>query len=238
MTNIRTRLLASAVAILITAGCAGARTDASPTPAPASVTSPEGAIARVMTAEPRLASITARNAAAVGQASWFEVARPGGAGAFVVTVRVGWGDCEAGCIDEHRWQYAVEPDGHVSVVNEVGPAVPEAAWPASAAMRGTGIGGRATAGPVCPVERNPPDPGCAARPVAGAVLVIRDATGTQLARVTTGADGTFFMSLPPGDYVVEPQPANGLMGTAGPQNVKVSDGAVSAIQVDYDTGIR
>jgi hypothetical protein len=238
MTNIRPGLPAVIALTLILVACAGTPTDASPTPASASVTLPEQAVAKVISAEPRLASITAHDPAAVGQASWFEVARPGGAGAFVVRVRVGWGDCEAGCIDEHRWQYAVEPDGRVSVVSEVGPAVPEAAWPASGAVRGTGIGGRATAGPVCPVEQIPPDPQCAARPVAGAVLVVRDARGSQLARVTTGADGAFFVSLPPGDYVVEPQPANGLMGTAGPQNVKVSDGLVSTIQLDYDTGIR
>jgi hypothetical protein len=30
----------------------------------------------------------------------------------------------------------------------------------------------------------------------------------------------------------------GLMGTARPQNVTVASGAVSTIQIDYDTGIR
>jgi hypothetical protein len=53
-----------------------------------------------------------------------------GVGAFVVSVRVGWGDCQAGCIDEHSWVYAVAPDGTVTVQSEEGPPVPAEAWPA------------------------------------------------------------------------------------------------------------
>ena len=109
--------------------------------------------------------------------------------------------------------------------------------PVPAAHR-TGIGGVATAGPVCPVEKNPPDPACAPRPVPGAVLVIRDVSGSEVARVTTGADGAFVADLAAGGYVVEPQAVDGLMGTAGPQSVTVNDGVVSTIQIGYDTGIR
>ena len=43
----------------------------------------------------------------------------------------------------------------------------------------SGIAGVATAGPVCPVEKNPPDPACAPRPVDGAVLVFHGAAGTS-----------------------------------------------------------
>src|SRR5512146_1016884 len=35
--------------------------------------------------------------------------------------------------------------------------------------------GIATAGPVCPVERTPPDPSCAPRAVPGARLLVQDA---------------------------------------------------------------
>ena len=95
----------------------------------------------------------------------------------------------------------------------------------SEAGQKTGIGGVATAGPVCPVEKNPPDPACAPRPVEGAVLVFRNAAGTDVARTTTAADGTFFAELPVGVYLVTPQPAQGLLGTPGPQSVTVTDGA-------------
>jgi hypothetical protein len=88
------------------------------------------------------------------------------------------------------------------------------------------------------VEKNPPDPACAPRPVDGAVLVVRNAAGTEVARVTTEADGTFFAELPGGFYVVMPQPAKGLLGTPGPQSVTVADGAAVRLDLSYDTGIR
>lgn len=102
------------------------------------------------------------------------------------------------------------------------------------------VSGRATAGPSCPVERNPPDPACAARPVAGAVLVINDAsTGNEVARVTTDAAGRFSVSLAPGSYRLVPQSVAGLMGGARPVHFAVYAGrATPMLEVSYDTGIR
>jgi len=102
----------------------------------------------------------------------------------------------------------------------------------------TGIGGVATAGPVCPVEKNPPDPRCAPRPVAGATIVIRNASGAQVAVAISGADGHYFVSLPPGDYEVDPQPVQGLLGTAGKRQATVAAGAITDVALEYDTGIR
>ena len=102
----------------------------------------------------------------------------------------------------------------------------------------TGIRGTATAGPVCPVERTPPDPACAPRPVAGATIVIRDGSGTQVAVAISGADGTYFVAVPPGEYVVAPQPVPGLLGTAPTQPATVAAGTVTEVALDYDTGIR
>ena len=250
MTNLRTNLLAMIALSLLAAACTRAPTGASPTPvasptaAAVTVTAPEQALAAVVLAEPRLAGIRPYDPDLIGQSSWYKVAPASGVGAFVVNVRVGWGDCQAGCIDEHQWVYAVTPDGTVSIVSETGAPVVGEAWPgadAAASDAGggrTGIAARATAGPVCPVEKIPPDPACAARPVAGAVIVVRDPSGAEIARATTGADGTFFAELAHGGYVVEARPAKGLMGTPGPQNVTVDPGVVSTIQLDYDTGIR
>jgi hypothetical protein len=98
--------------------------------------------------------------------------------------------------------------------------------------------GVAQAGPVCPVERQPPDPGCAPRPVAGAVLVVTD-NGKEVARTTTAADGSFHLRLAAGDYRLVPQPVTGLMGTAEPVELKLREGAAAApLVVTYDTGIR
>ena len=49
----------------------------------------------------------------------------------------------------------------------------------------------AMAGPVCPVESDPPDPSCAPRPVAGAPVVVTPADGSDnvVAQGETDADG-------------------------------------------------
>jgi hypothetical protein len=88
------------------------------------------------------------------------------------------------------------------------------------------------------VETVPPDPDCAPRPVAGAVLVIRDGAGSEVARTTTEADGSFFVEVAAGDYVIEPQPVDGLMGTAAALEVTVVVAIAAQVQLDYDTGIR
>jgi hypothetical protein len=102
-----------------------------------------------------------------------------------------------------------------------------------------GVSGLVHAGPTCPVVR-PGDSSCADRPVAGAVLVVTTASGTEVARATSAADGTFSVALPPGDYVLVPQPVAGLMGTAQPIPFHAqADGAAPApLDVAYDTGIR
>jgi hypothetical protein len=102
------------------------------------------------------------------------------------------------------------------------------------------VSGRATAGPVCPVERNPPDPACAARPVPGAVLIIQEAgTGQEKVRVTTDHDGRFSVALAPGAYRLAPQPVAGLMGGAHPVDFRVEAGqSTPPLVVSYDTGIR
>ena len=110
--------------------------------------------------------------------------------------------------------------------------------PAATNAPDTGIRGTATAGPVCPVERNPPDPACAPRPVAGATIVIRDGSGAQVAVAISGADGAYFVAVPPGEYVVDPQPVPGVLGTAPTQPATVAAGAVTDVPLDYDTGIR
>jgi hypothetical protein len=126
---------------------------------------------------------------------------------------------------------ACTPTGAPNPSSSVAPTVPAGA---------IGVAGRVHAGPTCPVQKVPPDPACADRPVAGAVLVVKNATGAEVARVTSAADGSFSVALAPGDYVLVPQPVTGLMGTAQPLPLHVQgDGAApAALDVVYDTGIR
>jgi len=103
---------------------------------------------------------------------------------------------------------------------------------------GYAASGYVHAGPTCPVEEDPPDPDCGDRPVAGAVLLVRTATGVVIAEITTDNDGAFTVTLPPGSYTLVPQPVEGLMGRAAEQDFQVVDGPLTGIDVSYDTGIR
>jgi len=186
------------------------------------------AAARVALAQqPRFAGIGPFDKDLIGQASWFQVttAEDG----WQVVIRIGWGDCPAGCINEHRWTYAVGKDGKVELVSETGDSLPDA----------TGVRGTVSAGPTCPVERDPPDPACAPRLIAGAALVVTDASGAEVARAMSGEDCTFSIELASGAYRLTAQPFEGLMGTPEPMDFRVEDGApMTEIQVSYDTGIR
>ena len=101
------------------------------------------------------------------------------------------------------------------------------------------VTGVVTAGPVCPVVTDPPDPSCEDRPVAGAEIVVRNASGDEVARARSADDGTFSVSVAAGTYELVPQPVEGLMGTAAPVEVTVGEGApAERIEISYDTGIR
>lgn len=100
------------------------------------------------------------------------------------------------------------------------------------------VTGYVHAGPVCPVEQNPPDPACEDRPVAGAVLLVEDAGGDPFGEIVTDPTGSFETRLPAGSYTLVPQPVEGLLGTAAPQEFTVGSGGAVELDVPYDTGIR
>ena len=68
--------------------------------------------------------------------------------------------------------------------------------------------------------------------------MIVDDAGDEVATTTTGDDGRFRLDLPPGTYDVQPQPVDGLMGTAPPVSVTVDIDQASEVTLSYDTGIR
>jgi hypothetical protein len=210
------------------------------TPAPSlslPISTAADAMAAVVAADPRFADIPPRRLDLIGQSTWWEARPASGVGAFVVQVVVGWGDCQAGCIDSHSWTFAVTPDGGVRQLSEDGPPIPAGVM-ATDPSTATGITGHTTAGPVCPVETNPPDPACAPRPVADAEIVVRDGSGAVIGSIRSGPDGAFTLPLPPGSYVVAANPVDGLMGTPAPAEVVVVDGSLTVLELGYDTGIR
>lgn len=210
----------AALALVLTACASTAGPSASPPDA--------AAAARLALAQQvRFRGIGPFDANLIGQAAWYKVSAADDG--WEVQIRIGWGDCPAGCIDEHVWRYRVSRDGSVQLIGEGGDALPGT----------TGVKGTVTAGPTCPVVTNPPNPSCADRPVANAVLVFRDATGTEVARTTSAADGTFAVELAPGSYRLIAQPVEGLMGTPAPMDVGVDAGQpMTQVSVSYDTGIR
>jgi hypothetical protein len=233
------RTLAVLLLVVATlASCGGSSASGVPSPSVAPVTTPEGAMAAVIAHEPRLTGIGPLDRDLIGQASWYEIVPASGVGAFLVEVRVGWGDCPAGCMSEHRWTYAVQPDGSVVVQAETGEPVPPEAWPSPGGDGRTGLFISATAGPTCPVEQVPPDPACAPKPVPGALIVVKDGSGTTVASVTLDAAGTAFVELKAGGYVVEPGAVSGLMGTPPATAATVVAGVGTPVVLAYDTGIR
>lgn len=101
---------------------------------------------------------------------------------------------------------------------------------------GSGLAITAVAGPTCPVETL--DDPCPPRPVAGATVIILDGHGTKVGTVVLDAQGSAVVPIGAGDYVVQPQPAEGLMGTAETVNVTVVGGTLTPVVLSYDTGIR
>ncbi len=198
-------------------------------------------MAAVRARSPLFDGIGRRNPDLIGQGSWWEAERLDAGSPLSdwrVTVEVGWGDCPAGCIDRHIWTWDVAPGGDLVFVAEEGsPLTEDMLTELHAASTSTGVGGRATGGPTCPVER-PGDPACAPRMVAGAVLTIRDVTGAEAARFTSDGSGLYRIVLAPGDYTLEASPVEGFMGTPGPAPLTVAAGAETWLDVPYDTGIR
>ncbi|MGZ9275620.1 MAG: hypothetical protein ACXW4L_00720 [Candidatus Limnocylindrales bacterium] len=240
-------LLLVALAIVAT-GCSGGPAASSPGPSgsplgPSAdggpVTTPEQAIAAVVRHEASFAGISERDPNLIGQADWYEVTPASGVGVFIVTIRMGWGDCPAGCIDEHVWTYAIGPNGEVTLQSERGSDLPPGIGPSPSDDAGrTGLRINAVAGPVCAVEQMPPDPACAPRPVGGATIAIRDARGEEVKRISLDVAGSAFVELPPGEYEVVGGEVEGLMGVPEPQHATVSEGAATTVDLAYDTGIR
>ncbi|MCJ7709225.1 MAG: carboxypeptidase-like regulatory domain-containing protein [Chloroflexi bacterium] len=233
-------LLPLAVLALVAAILAACSASA-PTPTPQAVSSPAAAVQAVQARTPLFDTFGPLNPDMIGQDRWWETQPLDGTDpptGWTVRFTAGWGDCQAGCIDRHAWTWDVAADGTVTFVSEEGfPLNDQLLAGLRRDAKGPGAGGRVTAGPTCPVER-PNDPACAPRAVEGAVLLVRDGSGSEVISETTDGSGLFRFALEPGEYTLEPQPVEGLMGTAAPIAFIVTDGEVAWLDVAYDTGIR
>jgi hypothetical protein len=101
-------------------------------------------------------------------------------------------------------------------------------------IEGTGVAGRVTAGPTCPVER--PDQPCPPNPVAGRVEAI-DAAGHTAGSAPTDSVGRYAIRLEPGDYTLRVATA-GRFPVCPETAVSVPAGPAVTIDIGCDTGIR
>ena len=205
----------------------------SPSPVVSGVASAAQAAALVLASDPRFASVRPGDPNLIGQCCTYEASEspPG----YEVTVNLGWGDCPAGCISHAKFTFHVDPDGTIALVEQSGNE-------GAPTPQGEGASASVTlhmqAGPTCPVVSDPPDPACQPRPVASANVVLKSPDGTELGQATSNADGQIAVQAPPGAYFVEPQPVEGLLGTAPAFAYSVVAGETVDIDVEYDTGIR
>ena len=100
--------------------------------------------------------------------------------------------------------------------------------------RASGVGGRALAGPQCPVEVEGSP--CPDLPWQGVVVATDEASGEETS-VTTDTDGRFELALEPGTYEVTID-AGSAPPFAESQTVTVEAGSYTEIVVSVDTGIR
>jgi hypothetical protein len=99
---------------------AAAPTASATSGAPGSPTTAEAAAALVIASDARFTGIRPLDPDVIGQSSWYTV-RQGLVG-WIVTITIGWGDCQAGCIDRHVWTYTVDASGAITLSGETGPA--------------------------------------------------------------------------------------------------------------------
>jgi hypothetical protein len=207
----------------------------SPTPDPqVQVGSAAQAAALVFASDARFARMQPLRFDLIGQSSWYEAFEEGDG--YNVTIRVGAGDCMAGCIEQHTYSYSVTRAGQISLVIDEGDDVPIA--PATGTGDSITLHVSLTSGPTCPVVTNPPDPGCDSRPVINAEVAVFDVHGQQVASGTSAEDGSVTLQLPAGAYYAVPAPVEGFMGQAEALAFSAVGGDQVSLLFAYDTGIR
>jgi len=96
-------------------------------------------------------------------------------------------------------------------------------------------------GPICPVERMPPDPACqpsAETFQAWPIAVSRMESDVKIATIVAGKDGTFRVELPPGAYDVQLEKQQRFVKGTLPALVQIRSGETTRLDIDIDTGIR
>ena len=102
--------------------------------------------------------------------------------------------------------------------------------------------GTISIGPICPVERIPPDPAClpTAETYKAYPVDIYSLDGkTKILQLSPSLDGSFTTTLPAGDYIVLlDRVQNSIGGSNLPVQIAISSNNTTILNVNIDTGIR
>lgn len=104
-----------------------------------------------------------------------------------------------------------------------------------AQKKGT-ISGNVSLGPICPVERIPPDPKCADKPYQTSIRIQKGSVLYTTAQ--SNSAGQFTVSLAPGVYTFTAVGGNSVPPTCRPEQVTVTADQSQSITLYCDTGIR
>jgi hypothetical protein len=97
-------------------------------------------------------------------------------------------------------------------------------------------------GPICPVERIPPDPAClptAETYKAYPVEVFTSDGKTKILQLMPSLDGAYNVQLPPGHYLVNrSSPQINIGGSNLPVEISITSQETTMLNINIDTGIR
>jgi hypothetical protein len=102
--------------------------------------------------------------------------------------------------------------------------------------------GKISIGPLCPIEHDPPDPGClptAETYKAYPVGIFSSDGKHKITQVIPALDGTFRIDLDPGKYLVILESEHFRIGSSNlPAEVVIISQNKTILDIDIDTGIR
>lgn len=97
-------------------------------------------------------------------------------------------------------------------------------------------------GPICPVETDPPEPAClptAETYNAYPVYVWTANKSRKVAKIEPELDGSFFLELAAGDYIVDLDKEQIALGGSNlPMGISIEPLATASLSIEIDTGIR
>jgi len=102
--------------------------------------------------------------------------------------------------------------------------------------------GKISIGPICPVEKDPPDPGClptAETYKAYPVSVWTSNGKRKIMQIDPELDGSYITELDPGNYLIILETVGSKIGSSNlPIEVIITSDKVTTLNIDIDTGIR